>query len=143
MFVFAQMSTFGGHHAKEASDQQQKKLQEEAAMADEIEKSLVKAAAGMNIRDDDNNYSSDDDKYRDPGYKSPVEEDDTAVKAFELTYAAGVKVRSRAWVGLRERCAIGWVARAMCDRVGCATMCIASDNHSQTGHLQKYVSQGA
>jgi len=86
----AQMSTFGGHHAKEASDQLQKKLQEEAAMADEIEKSLVKAAAGMNIRDEEEeDYESDDPSYQYPGKEEP--DDDTGAKAFMLNYAEGVK----------------------------------------------------
>jgi hypothetical protein len=87
------MATFGGYHAKEQSDLLQKKLQEEAAKDDDITESLVKSAAGMNIRDED--YSSDDDKYRDPDYKAPAEEDDSAVDAWKVNYAAGVEVRVR------------------------------------------------
>ncbi len=64
----------------------------EKAMADEIEKSLVKAAAGMNIRGDDDNYSSDDEKYRVPGYKSaPEEEPDDKKPDWMHHYEAGVK----------------------------------------------------
>ena len=92
----AQMA-FGGHHAKAASDEVQKKLQEEAAMADEIEKSLVKATAGMNIRGDDDNYSSDDEKYRPPGYKPApddvkmlAKEPDDEKPEWMYAYAAGV-----------------------------------------------------
>jgi hypothetical protein len=45
------MSSFGGHHAKQASDQLQKKLQEEA-MADDADK-LAAGMAGMDVKDDD------------------------------------------------------------------------------------------
>ena len=71
----AQMSTFGGHVHKEASDQLQKKTAGGGGYADEIEKSLEKAVAGMNIRHDDDNYSSDDEKYLVPGYKPDPEEE--------------------------------------------------------------------
>ena len=107
------MATFGGYHAKEQSDLLQKKLQEEAAKDDDITESLVKSAAGMNIHDED--YSSDDDKYRDPDYQAPAEEDDSADE-WKLTYAAGVEVRVRVRVHGR------WVSdvRAMCVRAMCA-----------------------
>ena len=88
-----QMATFGGYHAKAESDLLQKKLKEEAAKDDDITESLVKSAAGMNIHDED--YSSDDDKYRDPDYQAPAEEDDSAVDAWKVNYAAGVEVRVR------------------------------------------------
>ena len=107
------MATFGGYHAKEQSDLLQKKLQEEAAKDDDITESLVKSAAGMNIHDED--YSSDDDKYRDPDYQAPAEEDDSAVDAWKATYAAGVAVRVRAMCACaRDVCAM--CVRAMCAR---------------------------
>ena len=43
------MSSFGGHHAKQASDQLQKKLQEEA-MADDADK-LAAGMTGMDVTD--------------------------------------------------------------------------------------------
>ena len=58
MVVFAQMSSFGGHHAKLASDQLQKKLQEEA-MADGD--ALAAGVAGMDVKDpkgDDHSMAS-------------------------------------------------------------------------------------
>ena len=109
-----QMATFGGYHAKAESDLLQKKLKEEAAKDDDITESLVKSAAGMNIHDED--YSSPDDDYRDPDYQSPAEDDDSAVDAWKVNYAAGVEVRVRVHVHGR------WVSdvRAMCARCVCA-----------------------
>ena len=49
------MSSFGGHHAKQASDQLQKKLQEEA-MADDADK-LAAGMAGMDVTDPVDNMS--------------------------------------------------------------------------------------
>ncbi len=51
MWAGVQMSSFGGHHAKQASDQLQKKLQEEA-MADAAD-NLAAGMAGMDVKDDD------------------------------------------------------------------------------------------
>jgi hypothetical protein len=110
------MATFGGYHAKAESDLLQKKLKEEAAKDDDITESLVKSAAGMNIHDED--YSSDDDKYRDPDYQAPAEEDDSADE-WKLTYAAGVEVRVR--VRVRERCACAWAVGERCARDVCAS----------------------
>jgi hypothetical protein len=108
------MATFGGYHAKAESDLLQKKLKEEAAKDDDITESLVKSAAGMNIQDED--YSSPDDDYRDPDYKAPAEEDDSAAAAWKATYAAGVAVRVRAMCArcVCERCVRD--VRAMCAR---------------------------